>query len=108
MQIDPDLFEAKAASTADLLKALANQKRLMVLCKLTTLGTATPGELAIATGLSQSALSQHLAVMRDEGILTFVRDGQTLWYRMADARIETLLGTLYSLYCAPEAPDTQG
>ena len=50
-------------------------------------------------GLSQSALSQHLAKMRDEGLVAFRREGQTLWYRIADPRVEALLATLYELYC---------
>ena len=54
-------------------------------------------------GLSQSALSQHLAKMREEGIVTYRRESQTLWYRIADPRTETLLGHLQQLYCPPEA-----
>ena len=60
--------------------------------------------LAEAVGLSQSALSQHLAKMREEGIVTYRRESQTLWYRIADPRTETLLGHLQQLYCPPEAP----
>ena len=60
---------------------------------------ATVGWLADEIGLSQSALSQHLARMREEGIVTFRRDAQTLWYRIADRRIESLLATLHRLYC---------
>ena len=62
-------------------------------------GEATVGDLADAIGLSQSALSQHLARMREEGIVTFRRDAQTLWYRIADPRVESLLATLHRLYC---------
>ena len=50
-------------------------------------------------GLSQAALSQHLAKMRDEGLVAFRRESQTLWYRIADPRTETLLAALYQLYC---------
>jgi len=94
------LFETKAASVAETLKLLANRRRLMVLCRLTELGTANVSELANAVGLSQSALSQHLAKMREEGLVTFDRESQTLWYRIADERIGVLLATLYQLYCA--------
>ena len=62
-------------------------------------GEATVGALADAVGLSQSALSQHLARMREEGIVAFRRDAQTLWYRIADPRVESLLATLHRLYC---------
>ena len=64
-------------------------------------GSASVTALAAAVGLSQSALSQHLGLMRDEGLVAFDRDGQTLNYRIADPRISTLLNTLYALYCAP-------
>lgn len=94
-----DAFEANAARVADLLKAIGNQRRLMVLCKLVERGEMTVGDMADAVGLSQSALSQHLARMREEGLVAFRRESQTLWYRIADARIEALLATLYQLYC---------
>lgn len=92
-------FEANAARVADLLKAIGNQRRLMVLCKLVECGEMRVGDLAEAVGLSQSALSQHLARMRDEGLVAFRRESQTLWYRIADPRIEALLASLYQLYC---------
>ena len=76
----------------------------MILCKLVEWGEATVGTLVEAVGLSQSALSQHLAKMREEGIVTYRRESQTLWYRIADPRTETLLGHLQQLYCPPEAP----
>ena len=98
--IDPRALEAKAGQVAELLGALANDRRLLILCKLVEVGEATVGSLAADIGLSQSALSQHLARMRDEGIVTFRRDAQTLWYRIGDSRIETLLATRHRLYCA--------
>ncbi len=72
----------------------------MILCKLVEWGEASVNALAEAVGLSQSALSQHLAKMREEGIVDFRRDSQTLWYRVADPRIEILLGQLQRLYCS--------
>lgn len=98
-RIDPRALEAKAGQVADLLGALANDRRLLILCKLIETGEATVGALADDVGLSQSALSQHLARMREEGIVTFRRDAQSLWYRIADPRVETLLATLHRLYC---------
>lgn len=92
-------FERKAADVADVLKALGNGRRLMVLCKLVEHGERTVGDLVEDVGLSQSALSQHLAKMRDEGLVAFRRESQTLWYRIADPRAATLLATLYQLYC---------
>lgn len=102
---DMQQFEAKAGEVAEVLKLLGNQRRLMLLCKLVELRRARAGDLADAVGLSQSALSQHLAKMREEGLVTFDRDAQTLWYRIADPRIARLLDTLYALYCLPEGQE---
>ena len=95
-------FEANATMVATLLRALANERRLMVLCKLVEWGEGSVGALAEAIGLSQSATSQHLAKMRDEGLVAFRREGQTLWYRIAEPRIELLLGYLHKLYCSDD------
>lgn len=97
--MDLTTFETKAGEVAQLLKALGNDRRLMVLCKLVEHGERNVGDLVDDVGLSQSALSQHLARMRDEGFVTFRRESQTLWYRIADPRTEALLATLYQLYC---------
>jgi len=100
--MDLATFEAKAGEVAGLLKALGNRRRLMVLCKLVEHGEITVGELARSVALSQSAVSQHLAKMRDEGLVAYRRESQTLWYRIADARTARLLATLYELYCKDE------
>jgi DNA-binding transcriptional ArsR family regulator len=92
-------FAANATEVAQILRALANERRLMILCKLVERGEANVNSLAEAVGLSQSALSQHLAKMREEGIVAFRREGQTLWYRVADPRIRLLLKQLQKLYC---------
>ncbi len=92
-------LEAQASQVATLLRALANDRRLMILCKLVEWGEGNVTALAQTVGLSQSALSQHLAKMRDESIVTYRRDAQTLWYRIADPRIEELFATLHTLFC---------
>jgi ArsR family transcriptional regulator len=97
--IDLTRFEAQAREVANILRALANERRLMILCKLVEWGEANVNSLAEAVGLSQSALSQHLGKMREEELVTFRRESQTLWYRIADPRIEDLLATLHKLYC---------
>ncbi len=97
--MDLATFEKKAGEVAGLLKAIGNDRRLMVLCKLVEHGERTVTDLAADVGLSQSALSQHLAKMRDEGLVAYRRESQTLWYRIADSRTEMLMGTLYQLYC---------
>lgn len=97
--MDLETFEAKAGIVAALLKAIGNDRRLMLLCKLVEHDELTAGDLAQHVGLSQSACSQHLARMRDEGLITFRRESQTLHYRIADPRAHTLMATLYDLYC---------
>ena len=92
-------LKAKAGEVADLLRILANDRRLLILCRLVECGEATVGQLADDVELSQSALSQHLARMREEGLIVFRRESQTLWYRIADPRVEDLLATLHRLYC---------
>ena len=92
-------MQAKAGQVAGLLGALANDRRLLILCKLVEVGETTVGTLAEDVGLSQSALSQHLARLREEGIVAFRRDGQSLWYRIADPKVEQLFATLHRLYC---------
>jgi ArsR family transcriptional regulator len=98
-------LEQKAANVAALLGALANERRLMILCKLVEWGEANVGSLADAVNLSQSALSQHLARMRQEGLVAFRRDAQTLWYRIADPRVEQLFATLHRLFCQDTKKD---
>ena len=96
---NPRGIEKAAADVAAILRAIANERRLLILCKLVERGEATVSSLADTVELSQSALSQHLAKMRDEGLVTYRRESQTLWYRIADPRIEQLLATLHKLYC---------
>lgn len=98
-RIDLVTFEARAGEVADTLKAIANARRLMLLCKLVEHGELMVSDLAREVGLSQSACSQHLGKMRDEGLVTYRRESQALWYAIADRRVETLLATLYQLYC---------
>lgn len=90
-----------AAMVADLLKAVANESRLLVLCFLATEGELSVNALVERVGLSQSALSQHLAKLRDEHLVATRREAQTIYYRIADARIGTLMTTLHNLYCLP-------
>ena len=98
---DPETFEKQAVEVASVLRAIANERRLMILCRLVECGEDNVSSLAEAVGLSQSALSQQLAKMRDEGLVTFRRESQTLWYRIADPRIEQLFATLHKLFCTP-------
>ena len=91
-------FQASAANAARLLRALANEKRLMILCQLTE-GERSVGELQPLLGLSQSALSQHLAVLREEGVVATRRDAQTIWYRIHDPAAMQVVATLAEIFC---------
>ncbi len=92
-------LSAKAMEVAGVLKALANDQRLLILCYLVAEGELSVGELAKRLELSQSALSQHLARLRLQGLVEFRRESQTLHYRLADPKAAQLLETLRDLYC---------
>jgi len=98
-------LEDQADTMGKTLKALGNGKRLVILCRLMQAGEMNVGTLAGSVDLSQSALSQHLAKMRAEGLVATRRDSQTIWYRLADPRIEDLLGSLHTIYCSHEKND---
>jgi len=99
--IDVAAFEASAAEAARLLRALGNERRLMILCQLAD-GERSVGDLQPRVGLSQSALSQHLAVLRAEGVVATRREGQTIWYRIADPAAVKVVETLAWIFCPPE------
>jgi DNA-binding transcriptional ArsR family regulator len=92
-------FERKACEAAALLKLLANENRLLILCRLVLARELSVNELAEAVGLSQSALSQHLAKMREDGLLATRREAQTVFYRIADPNAARVLALLKSIYC---------
>lgn len=94
-------FEASASEAARLLRALANERRLMILCQLAD-GERSVGELLPLVGLSQSALSQHLAVLREEGIVATRREAQTVRYRIADPAAVRVVSTLAEIFCPPD------
>lgn len=95
---DLDAFLPKAANAASLLKSMANERRLMILCRLGG-GEQSVSALLEGSGLSQSALSQHLAVLREEGLVATRRDGQTIHYRVANPAALQIIETLASIYC---------
>ena len=92
-------FEEKAAEAAGMLKELSNEKRLMILCKLLEHGELSVNALMGHVGLSQSALSQHLARLREEEIVGTRRDAQQIFYHVADPRVREILATLKNVYC---------
>lgn len=89
----------QAGEAAQLLKLLGNEKRLLILCFLAVRGEMTVGELVGVVKLSQSALSQHLARLREDGLVAFRRTSQTLHYRVADKRALRVLQVLKEIYC---------
>ena len=92
------LQEGATKATA-LLRAVANQHRLLVLCLLIEYKEMSVGTLQEYVGLSQSALSQHLAKMRDEGLVSYRREAQTLYYRIESADVAKLVATLKEIFC---------
>jgi len=101
-------FEAQAAKTANILKLLANQRRLLILCRLIESGEMAVSPLAEAVGLSQSALSQHLARMREEGLVAARREAQTIHYRVSDPKVARIIALLAGLYCPTLKGDQPG
>jgi ArsR family transcriptional regulator, virulence genes transcriptional regulator len=93
------VLSRKSDEAADLLRAMAHGARLRVLCELAG-GERSAGELVEASGLGQSALSQHLARLREDGLVTTRRDAQTIYYSLTDARVRRLITLLYELYCS--------
>ena len=92
-------LERNAAEASAFLKLLANENRLLILCRLSLTGEMSVSDLAAAAKLSQSALSQHLAKMREDGLVATRREAQTVFYRIADPNAARLLALLRTIYC---------
>ncbi len=87
-----------ASHACELLKAMANEWRLMILCHLAE-GEKTVSELQRLLGLSQSALSQQLARLRQQGIVKTRRESQTIYYRLAEGPADRVIHLLHDIYC---------
>ncbi|TPE52313.1 winged helix-turn-helix transcriptional regulator [Maribrevibacterium harenarium] len=96
LSIDSMLESASEASC--FLKALSNENRLIILCNLLNQELSV-GALNEKVPLSQSALSQHLAVLRKDGLVATRRDSQTIYYSIADERINEVIATLHRVFC---------
>ena len=96
---DLQLLTRQAAAAARMLKLIGNERRLLILCFLAANGEMRAGELMSVAGVSQSALSQHLAKMRADGLVAFRRESQTLHYRISDPRAARILNALKDIYC---------
>jgi len=95
-------LQACVSRATRLLKLLASEQRLSLLCRLIE-GESSVGDLAEHAGLAQSAASQHLAKMRAEGLVATRRDAQTIYYRIADPDAMQVLNTLSQIYRGTQA-----
>lgn len=101
MSMDPAQLAAAADEASEFLKSLASPVRLKILCMLSG-RECSVGELADAMGVRQSVASQHLALLRKDDLVTARRDGQTIWYSLADQRVVRIMEVMQALFCAPE------
>jgi DNA-binding transcriptional ArsR family regulator len=95
--MDISELERNADTAANLLKAMSNDKRLIIMCALFK-GEKCVGDLEDIVGLSQSALSQHLARLRRDGLVITRRDAQTIYYSLEDRAVKAMLRCLYDIY----------
>ena len=100
-----DKIEENAEMAVNLLKALSNENRLLIMCSLFK-GEKSVSELADIIALSQSALSQHLARLRHDGLVKTRRQAQTIYYSLEDTGVKAVLRCLYDIYCEDKNADT--
>jgi len=96
---DREFLQEGAAEAAALLKTIGNENRLLVLCLLIQVEEMSVGDILQHIPLSQSALSQHLGRMREAGLVSYRRDAQTLYYRIANPDVGKIIATLKAIYC---------
>jgi ArsR family transcriptional regulator, virulence genes transcriptional regulator len=97
---------ANSMQAEELLKALANSHRLMILCELKD-GERSVSALESVVPLTQSALSQHLAKLREGGFVATRREAQTIYYSLADGRVARLIEVLHEIFCTPQKTRTK-
>lgn len=97
-KVDMERMREAAGTAVAILRALANEDRLLLLCQLSQ-GEHAVGELEAELDIRQPTLSQQLGVLRKEGLVNTRREGKYIYYAVADPNVLTLLKTLYSLYC---------
>ncbi len=101
MNIDPSQMIAAAGSACDLLKSLANPHRLLIVCQLLG-GERSVKELTEFLGIRDTTVSQHLALLRKDGIVATRRAGQTIYYSIHSDPARRVLEALYNIYCSPQ------
>ena len=97
-ELPMERMQAYADEAIATLKAMASRNRLLLLCQLIP-GERSVGELAQALGLAQSVVSQHLSLLRRDGVVSGRRDAQSIYYRISDARVQALMQTLFDQFC---------
>lgn len=102
MNMNIKQMETAADGASELLKALANRHRLMIVCQLIDRERSV-GELADALKLRDSTVSQHLALLRKDGVVGTRREGQTIFYALANPAARAIVEVLYGAFCAPPA-----
>lgn len=107
MNVDPAIMSSAADKASELLKSLANRHRLLILCRLIE-AEHSVGQLATALDLRDSTVSQHLALLRKDGLVAARRDGQTMWYGIVSRPARRIVETLYDLFCSAEACGAAG
>jgi DNA-binding transcriptional ArsR family regulator len=100
MKMNVEVMETAADRASDLLKALSNRHRLLIVCQLID-GERSVGDLAGFLGIRDSTVSQHLALLRKDGLVSARRDGQTIYYSIASDPAREILTVLYRVYCTP-------
>lgn len=100
--LSPADMNARAQEAAAFLKALAHEGRLMILCHLSA-GEKSVTELETLLSSRQAAVSQQLARLRLEGLVSSRRDGKAIYYSLSDPRAARMVGLLYEMFCAPES-----
>lgn len=105
MELDLEQLQDNARRASTLLKAMSNEHRLLILCQLSK-GEKSVGEMERLIGLSQSALSQHLARLRRDNLVKTRRSAQTIFYSLKGEEASAVIETLYGLYCATEDENT--
>lgn len=106
--LDPALLETRAAEAEGFLRAIASRHRLLILCHLLKQGESSVGSLVRSLGLTQSNLSRHLGLLREEGLVATRREGATIHYRIGSDRVRPLLAELCQLFTSGDPPPDGG
>lgn len=96
-----DVMQHRAEEAVAVLKAIGNQNRLLLLCQMVN-GERSVNDLAETLDLAQSVVSQHLSLLRRDGVVKGRREGQSIYYSISDSRVRTLMETLFEVFCSDD------